>query len=450
VSLPPGPRRPAPLQLLQWVRRPGPFLERCRARYGDHFTLRLAGLGPSGFNDVVFISDPATIKRVFTGGPPLSRVAGTRRPLQAMFGPSSVLVVDGSAHLRQRKLLLPPFHGERLASYERTIREVTEREIESWPLGERLSLQARMQAITLQVILQAVFGLDDEERRDEVSGQVARMLEAVANPLAELFAGLPGRYGPINIRAGFERTIAEADAVLIEEIRHRRADPRLADRDDILSLLLLARDEDGHGLDDRELRDELVTLLLAGHETTATALAWTFEHLFRSPGPRIRLVTECQEEGEHGAYLDAVITEVLRLRPPLPVCDRILEEPLEAGQYELPAGTVIAPCIYLVHRRPDLYEEPDEFMPERFLDGPTPDSYSWLPFGGGMRRCLGASFAVLEMKIVLSMVLRRTLLRPASRAPERMRRRAIVLAPERGAPAYLAERYPTERPVLTS
>lgn len=439
MNLPPGPRAPAPWQLLQWVRNPDTFLRRCQERFGDQFTLRLAGFGPHGFNDVVFLTDPDTIKQVFTGGPPLSRVSYAREPLQAMFGPRSVLVIDGDPHLRQRKLLLPPFHGDRLEAYAKTIAEITEREIAGWEIGKAFSLQERMQAITLEVILQAVFGLDDPERRAYISGHVKRMLEIVADPLTELFMGLPGRFGPINIRWRVERVLAAADAALLGEIRRRRGDPRLAECTDILALLLVARDEQGEGMTDLELRDELVTLLLAGHETTATALAWTFDHLFQSPDAWTRTVTECEHGDADGPFLDAVIKEALRLRPPLPVCDRVLEQPLRAGAYELPAGTIIAACIYLVHRRADLYPQPDQFLPERFLDQP-PESYSWVPFGGGMRRCLGASFALLEMRIVLTTILRSTVLRSASGEPEQMRRRAIVLAPKHGVRAVLVER----------
>jgi cytochrome P450 family 135 len=438
-GLPPGPRQPALLQLLRWVHRPDPFLRLCHERYGDQFTLRLAGVGPSGFNDVVFLVDPETIGRVFSGGPSLSRVGYARQPLQAMFGPKSVLVIDGDSHLRQRKLLLPPFHGNRLGAYADAISKITEREVAAWPLGRGFPIQERMQAITLEVILRVVFGLDDPGRRAIISEHVKRMLELVAHPLAELLMGFPGRIGPLNIRAGVERTIAEADRELLAEIGRRRADPGLHERDDVLSLLLQATDEKGEGMADTELRDELVTLLLAGHETTATAIAWTFEHLFRNPEAHDRLTAECRQNDHDGPYLDAVIKEVLRLRPPLPICDRVLEESFDVGRFQLPAGTIIAPCIYLVHRRADLYPQPDEFRPERFLDSEV-ENYAWLPFGGGMRRCLGASFALLEMKIVLSLILRRATLRPATEDPERMGRRAIVLAPKNGVPAVLVDR----------
>jgi cytochrome P450 family 135 len=440
-ALPPGPSLPGLVQGLRWMNSPGPFLHRCLERYGSEFTLRLPGVGPKGFHDIVFLADPEAIERVFTGGPALSRVSYARRPLQAMFGASSLITADGPPHLRQRKLMLPPFHGERLRAYEEAIAEITVREIERWPLDEAFPLQERTQAITLEIILQVVFGLDDPERRAVMREQIRRLLEIVASPLVDFFMGLPGRIGPVNIRAQVEKRIAETDEVLLAEIRRRRSDPQLEASADVLALLLQAREE-GPGLEDRELRDQLVTLLLAGHETTATALAWTFEHLFRDLERYERLRSEVWEQGVDSPYLDAVIKEVLRLRPPLAMCDRVLEEPFQLGSRVLPPGTIIAPCIYLVHRRADLYPRPDDFRPERFL-GTDVESYAWIPFGGGMRRCIGASFALLEMKIVLEQILRRTTLRSATERPEPMRRRAIVLAPKNGTPTRLLERVPT-------
>jgi cytochrome P450 family 135 len=434
MTLPPGPRMPAPLQVLAWGARPTAFLEACHRRYGHAFTLRLAGFGERGFSDVVFLTDPAAIKAVFTAGADKLTVGELREPMAPMFGPASILLLDGAAHMRQRKLLLPPFHGERMAAYGELIAQATEREIDRWPTGEPFALQASFQAITLEVILQAVFGLDDPRRRARVGAAIQAALADVANPLAELLMSLPGRIGPVNIRAGFERKVAAMDAVLLEEIARRRTDDDLAERDDILSLLLQARDEDGEPMTDAELRDELVTLLLAGHETTATALAWTFDELFRAPAALER----CREDGD---YRDAVINESLRLHPPIALVDRRLRVDLDG----LPAGTVVAPCVYLAHRRADLYPEPLAFRPERFLDR-APETYAWLPFGGGVRRCVGASFATFEMRVVLQTVLARTRLRAGSERAERATRRAIVLAPRRGTRAVLDVRAPRPRP----
>jgi len=342
--------------------------------------------------------------------------------------------------MRQRKRTLPPFHGARMARYGELISAATERELASWPLQRPFPLQPRMQAITFEVIMRAVFGLDDAERRAEVGGPLRRALDMVANPLSEILMGLPGQIGPVNLRAGFERAVAEADARLLAEIARRRTDPALDERDDILALLLQARDEHGAPMTDRELRDELVTLLLAGHETTATALAWAFDYLLHDAQALARLTDACRSNGGgDDDYLDAVIHEVLRLRPPVAFVDRRLTAPLELDGYRLPTGTIVAPCIYLAHRRPGLYPEASSFRPERFLERP-PETYSWLPFGGGVRRCVGASFATFEMKVVLRTIVRLARLRAASGRPESATRRAIVLAPRRGARAVVTER----------
>jgi len=440
VSLPPGPRQPPLAQSLEWTLRPERFMERCRRRYGDTFTVRL---GPGGrlTKPIVFLADPVDVKALFTAGPEVAPVGEARQSLAPMFGPRSVLIVDGSQHLRERRLMLPPFHGERMAAYEELISGIAERELETWPKGTPFALQPRMQAITLEVILRAVFGLDAAARRAELRDRIEQLLGIVANPLSELLIGLPDKIGPINLRAGFERTLAQADATLVGEIERRRADPGLAERQDILSLLLQARDEQGEAIGTGELRDQLVTLLLAGHETTATTLAWTFDYLLRRADVLERLAAECAQGNGATSYADAVLNEVLRLRPPLPITDRTLATPLEIAGRSLPAGTVVAPCIFLLHRRPDLYPEPDLFRPERFLER-SPETYSWIPFGGGVRRCLGASFATFEMKIVLRTLLTRVRLRGVSRRPERIRRRAIVLAPGHGTRAVLTHRVP--------
>jgi cytochrome P450 len=416
-----------------WVWRPGPWLERCRSRYGDCFTIRLPGFGERGFKPIVLLCDPAAVKQVFSGGPAFSHVNQSRQALTPMFGARSVIVIDGDEHLRQRRMLLPPFHGERLARYGELIESITEREVATWPHGKPFSLQARFQTITLEIILRVVFGLEAGERYQNAHRAITALLDVVANPLAELAIGLPERIGPINLRASLHKAKEPVDRLLFEEIAARRQASDLDKREDILSLLVQARDEEGNGMTDEEIHDDLISLLLAGHETTATALAWTFLQLFDRPEALATVTEECQADGR-GEYLDAVIKEALRLRPPLPLADRVLTEPWRLNGYELPAGSVVAPCIYLVHRNPDLYPQPDSFRPERFLDG-EPETYSWIPFGGGMRRCLGASFATFEMQVVLRTVIRRTRLRAARPKIERVRRRSIVLAPSRGARA---------------
>jgi cytochrome P450 family 135 len=439
MPLPPGPRVPAPAQVLRWATRPCAFLDRCQRRYGNTFTLRLLGFGERGISHVVFLADPAAIKTVFTAGSDTLRVGELRAPMAPMFGSGSILLLDGAEHMRQRKLMLPPFHGARMANYGELIAAATERELESWPLHRAFPLQPRMQAITFEVIMRAVFGLDDVERRAEVGGPLRRALDMVANPLSEILMGLPGRIGPLNVRAGFERAVAEADGQLLAEIARRRQDHGLHERNDILALLLQARDERDAPMTDREVRDELVTLLLAGHETTATALAWAFDYLLHDAQALERLTGDCRRDGSGQDYLGAVVQEVLRLRPPIAFVDRRLTVPLELDGYRLPAGTIVAPCIYLAHRRPDLYPEPNSFRPERFLERP-PETYGWLPFGGGVRRCVGASFATFEMNVVLKTILSRARLRAASGRSESATRRAIVLAPRHGTRAVLAER----------
>jgi cytochrome P450 len=432
--------------MLEWVYRPAEFMERCARRYGDPFTLRLSNFGgPDAAPEVVLVSDPAVMKAIFTGGADFARVRESRIVMSPVFGQRSILLIDGDEHMRTRKLMLPAFHGERMKRYGELMEEIANAEIDSWPIGERFALQPRMQRITLEVILRAVFGLEEGPARDEVRARIEKLLAAVANPSGELVMGLPERIKDTALLL-FRRTLDAADEVLHREIARRREDPRLEEREDVLSMLLLARYEDGRGMTDEELRDQLMALLLAGHETTATALSWAMELLFRNPAAQRRLEEECAADADD-AYLDAVMQEAMRLYPPVPVIDRTLAAPFEVDGYELPAGTTVAPCIYLAHRREDVYPDPTAFRPERFLDSP-PETYSWIPFGGGVRRCLGASFATYEMRIVLRALLRRATLRPASDRPERIHRRAIVIAPRHGTRAVLHGRRPAadERP----
>ena len=296
MALPPGPSSPSLVQLYDWSWRPERYMRRARKRYGDVFTANLRFHGPDGPSPAVFISDPEAVKTLFRTPPEQAPVGASRQALSPMFGVRSVLIVDGAEHLRQRKLMLPPFHGRRMAAYGELIEGITEDELDSWPLHKRFALQPQMQAITLEVILRAVFGLEDDARREEMRERISDLLADVSNPLAELALGLPRKIGPVNIRATFERKLRKADEALLREIRLARSDPTLDGRDDILSMLLQARDEDGESMSDGELRDQLVTLLLAGHETTATGLAWAFNHLYRRPDALERLTAECREE----------------------------------------------------------------------------------------------------------------------------------------------------------
>src|SRR5436190_3923961 len=431
MSLPPGPAWPPALQTAAWITRPAPFMERARRRYGDVFTVRLAQVGTFAFT-----SDPDTLKSVFTSGPDKLRAGEANAALEPVLGSRSVLLLDGAEHIRQRRLMLPPFHGERPRGYEDLIAEIASEEMRGWPVGQPLVLQPRMQAVTLEVILRVVFGMDRGPRLVRLRELLKQLLTVATRPWA-LVPWLRrdlGRFSP------WVRFIGVRDAVddaIFDEIARRRDDPSLGERTDIFSMLMQARDEEGQPLTDRELRDELITLLVAGHETTATGLAWAFERMVRHrSGGAAGLERLAGDDARE--YADAVVQETLRLRPPIPlVARRVVNEPFQLGSHEIPVGTMVAPCIYLVHRREDLYPDPYRFRPERFLDQP-PETYAWLPFGGGMRRCIGASFAVLEMSTILRTVARELRLEPAGDGPELISRRAIVFAPSRGGEVVVA------------
>src|SRR4051794_40958428 len=425
MAVPPGPAWPSLLQTAAWIARPAPFMERARRRYGDVFTVRLAQVGT-----FVFTTDPDLLKTVFTTGPDRLRAGEANVALEPVLGSRSVLLLDGAEHIRQRRLMLPPFHGERLRDYEQLIAEIADDELRSWPVGEPFVLQPRMQAVTLEVILRVVFGMDEGPRLVELRERLKKLLTVSTRPWA-LVPWLRHDLGPLSPWVRFLEVRDAVDDAIFAEIARRRDDPTLPERTDIFSMLMQARDEDGQPLTDRELRDELITLLVAGHETTATGLAWAFERMVRHRDGRAagldRLAGDDARE-----YADAVVQETLRLRPPIPiVARRVVNEPFQLGEHEIPVGTMVAPCIYLVHRREDLYPAPYAFRPERFLERP-PETYSWLPFGGGMRRCIGASFAVLEMSTILRTVARELRLEPAGDGPELITRRAIVFAPSRG------------------
>ena len=430
-GLPPAPRLPAPIQTFGLVGRPVPFFEWCRRRYGETFTLRVLRAG-----ELVFISDPPSLKRLFAADRRNTIAPGRNVVLRPILGDHSLLLQEGEEHLRRRKLMLPPFHGERMRAYEAVMSQATGREIDSWPVGTEFKLHPSMQAITLEVILSAVFGVEEGARRDALRTNLIGILATTRSPAAIGMTIDRMRRLPRFRRVA--EMLAEADRILIEEIADRRADPDLESRADILSMLVAARFEDGSAMTDAELRDQLMTLLMAGHETTATGLAWAFDLLFRAPGKLDRLREEVVDGGGDG-YLDAVIKETLRIRPVVPFVGRELREETELGGYELPVGTVVMPAIYLVHTRPDVYPRPYEFRPERFLDD-GPETYGWIPFGGGTRRCIGAAFAEFEMGIVLSTILRHATLRPASDRPERMVRRNVTLSPRGGTPAVLVDR----------
>lgn len=425
APLPPGPRMPRAMQTLGWLSRPFQFVERARAKYGDTFTMHIAR------DTFVVLSDPADVKQVFTGDPAIYHAGVSNIILLPFLGSKSVLLLDGAPHLSQRRLLLPPFHGEKMRAHVDLMRDIAEREVASWPRGVPFAAHPHMQKVTLEVIMRIVFGVDEgDPRLAELRTRLRTFLESTTNPreMRKLLFYGPEKADRKRVFASVLDPVDQAIAGVIAD--HRRRDD-LEDRDDVLSMLLLARHEDGSPMDDVELRDELVTLLVAGHETTATALAWALERLVRHPAALERLTEEARADaGEE--YADAVIRETLRLRPVIPFVGRKLNEPQTMGGWDLPAGVRVAPSIHLVHRRPDIYPDPAAFRPERWL-GERPNPYTFLPFGGGIRRCLGASFAETEMRAVLRAIVGNVRLAPAAPESERVGRRVITLVPGRGA-----------------
>ena len=441
MSSPPGPRTPGLVNLALLSRRPLETLLGWQARYGNVFSVRY-----TGFGDGVYVGEPEEIRALFSGDQSDLHAGEANRVLEPVLGPHSVLVLDGPEHLRQRRLLLPPFQGSRVAAFREVIREVAEREIAGWVPGTDLVLRERMRTLTFEVICRAVFGVTEPVR-------VARLREAlmaVIDMSSIFLVAAPARkdLGPWSPGGRFTRRMAAADALLREEITLRRGQPDLEERTDVLSLLLCARDDAGRGMSDDELRDELFTMLGAGHETTATALAFAFELLLRNPRVHVRLRDEL-DGGDDDAYLDAVVKETLRLRPIIDAAERRLAAPREIGGWELPAGVTVYPGIVLVHLREDLYPHAHEFRPERFL-AEGAESYTWLPFGGGIRRCIGAALAQAEMAEVLRVIVPRVDLALERAEPDPVVLRGITLAPKHGVPVRVLRRDPNapriERP----
>jgi cytochrome P450 family 135 len=425
APLPPGPRMPRALQTLGWLSRPFQFVERARATYGDTFTMHIAR------DTFVVLSDPADVKQVFTGDPAIFHAGVSNIILLPFLGHKSVLLLDGAQHMSQRKLLLPPFHGEKMRRHVELMTEIAEREVAAWPRGVPFAVHPHMQTVTLEVIMRIVFGVDDgDPRLAELRQRLRTFLEASASgrELRKLLLIGPEK---ADRRRIFAHVLDPVDEIIAQVIADRRKHDDLEDRDDVLSMLLLARHEDGTPMDGVELRDELVTLLVAGHETTATALAWALERLVRHPAALERLTEEVRA-GAGDEYVDGVIRETLRLRPVIPFVGRKLSEPQTIGAWDIPAGARVAPSIHLMHRREDIYPDATAFRPERWL-GERPNPYTFLPFGGGVRRCLGASFAETEMRAVLGAIVRSVRLAPARPESEKVGRRVITLVPGRGA-----------------
>ena len=426
TGLPPGPRLPRWVQTAGFILQPSRWIDANRRRYGDVVTFR------SLFDPCfVMVFDPEIAKQVFRGPPDQLRAGEANAVLGPVVGRRSVLLLDGAEHLRERKLLLPPFHGERMRAYERVMTEAADRAIDSWPVGREFTLLPSLRSLTLDVILRAVFGVDEGPRMEELKRRLRAMIDPTSTRVGLIALALSG--GRFGSGAGqrFEERRAAVDELIYDEIAKRRDAPDLAEREDVFSMLLLARDEHGQAMTDAELRDELVTLLVAGHETTATGLAWAFELLLRNP----EVLSRARAEAADGdrAYIDAVVKETLRLKPVISGVGRVVRgEPFRVGQFEIPVGIEINPSIAAIHRRRDRYPDPREFRPERFLGDDAPDTYTWLPFGGGTRRCLGAAFASFEMSVVIRQVLLRADLAPAGGRPEKGVRKGITFTPKRG------------------
>ncbi|MEO7328974.1 MAG: cytochrome P450 [Minicystis sp.] len=440
-GLPPGPALHPILQTLHFLIAPEASTLSAMKRWGDLYTIETIVFGKE-----VAVVDPELVKQIFTGDPDVFHAGEANTALGPMVGLRSLLLLDGAEHLRERRLMMPAFHGERMQAYAETMAEVTERIISSFRAGDRFSLHHPMQRITLEIILRTVFGLADGPRRDRIRDCLAAFMNKAQSRLSLLMMipALQRDLGGYSPWAAFKRLRAEVDALIYAEIADRRAElarPESERRSDVLSMFLGARDESGQGMGDVELRDELMTLLVAGHETTATALCWAFEQVLGNPAVHERLLAEIDGAAAEGKarpdeltrleYLDATIKEVLRRRPVIPVVGRKLKRSIVLGGYEIPAETLIVPSIYGIHRRPDVYPDPEVFRPERFL-GKKTDPYSWFPFGGGVRRCLGMAFAMYELKIVLATVLRRVHLRLVKPAPLAVVLRSFVFAPEGG------------------
>ena len=417
--MPPTMRGSVLLHTLRFTLDPDGYFAAAHRRCGDVFTLRVLG------QQWVAIAHPEIVKEVLALGPEQVDSGEANQALSPVLGMRNLLLLDGAEHLHRRRIVLPPFHGERMRAYEETIRSAAGKQIAQWPLAEPVAALPRMQALTFAVIMRCVFGMEEGERVGELAEALQAMIAWVTDMRRVLFFFLVGPER-LNSVPAFRRQLARVDKEILAEIARRRAMADLNEREDILSMLIQATDEDGRHLSDEELRDELMTLLIAGHETTATLLAWAIHDLARDRVAQDRLASE------GAAFCDAVVTETLRLHPPTGGIVRRLREPLTIGGYQLPAGTDLLPITLLVHRRADVYPDPWTFRPTRFLDR-RPPTGGWFPFGGSVRRCIGASFAQFEAKIVLEELTRALSLRPVRPRTERTSRRAVVLVPAKGA-----------------
>jgi cytochrome P450 len=422
------------------VQRPMESLLGWHRRYGEAFTVPLLVFGVG-----VYVCDPDAIRELLTGDQSDLHAGEANAPLAPVLGRSSVLILDGPEHLRHRRLLLPPFQGSAVQRFRSVIREVAEAEVARWRPGERFAMRERMRTLTFDVIVRAVFGVTESARIERLRGALLSLLDMT--PIFLMPQMLRRDLGAWSPWGQLTRRLAAADALVYEEIARRRDASELEQRTDVLSLLLRARDEDGEPMSDRELRDELMTMLLAGHETTATGLAFAFDLLPRHPQVLERLRDElAAEKGD--AYLDAVVSETLRIRPVIDANERTLTKPRSIAGYDLPAGIRVYPAIAVVHHREDLYPEPHRFRPERFLDGKA-ESYAWLPFGGGIRRCIGAALAQAEMAEVIRTIITNVDLELVRPEPDPIVIRGVTLVPRHGTPVLVRRRRTGSRPQRT-
>ncbi|MEJ6481019.1 cytochrome P450 [Nostoc punctiforme UO1] len=455
MKLPNGPQSPAVLQMLRWITSPMSFMETSAERYGDMFTVRLESKSPP----LIFVSNPEVLQQILTNDTKALEAPGDMNLVfESLLGKRSVITISGAEHQRQRQLLLPPFHGERMRSYSQIISDTTEKVISQYQIAQPFNIRSVAQAITLRVIMQAVFGLNEGPRAEKLQHFLGEMLEKGSSVLSVAllyFPALQRDFGPINFWGKQMRRQQAADKLLYEEIRERREQPDPS-RTDILSLLMAAKDEAGQPMTDEELRDELMTLLVAGHETTATAIAWAFYWIHKIPSVRQKLLQELDSLGDNPdpsaifklPYLNAVCSETLRIYPvAMLTFPRVVRTPLSLGGYELEPGTGVIGSIYLTHHRKDLYPEPKQFKPERFLERQF-SPYEYLPFGGGARRCIGLAFAQLEMKLALAKILSTRELELVDNSEVRPKRRGLVTGQDRPIQMVVTSQRQVKSPIL--
>jgi cytochrome P450 len=442
VPLPPGPGRLGPVDVLRWAKNPFPLLCDYEARYGDAFTLGLPGIS----FPIVVVSDPEIVKEVFALGPDEGHAGKTNAVLKPLLGTHSLLLLDGAEHLRHRKMLLPAFHGDLFHGYGRTMLGLAHDSIDAWPIGRPFGVHRPMQEIALGVVIRTVLGVEAGPRVPELAAALASTLDSAASP-ALLFRFMQRDFGPLSPWGRFVRLFSRASDLLRREIRRAR-ELRGAGRTDVLAMMLEARDDAGEPLGDDEVHDELVTLLVAGYETTATSLAWALRWILPDLALVSRLRSDIESTGGDPSeiskleLLDSVVKESLRMQPVVPLVGRVLPKETTFGGMKLPADSIVAPAIHLVHRRQSLYADPDRFLPERFVSF-KPRPSEWLPFGGGLRRCIGAGFAMYEMKMVLAATLPRVDAHLTT-GRVKVQRRGVTIAPSGGLPIVVTARRPRD------